>query len=393
MDLVADMLLQCLESEHSDMVKAQCLRPPMRRRLTSVNSIGDGDIYGMRRAVSRLNKIIARNFLLNVSAFNGDRLLNRFWDYPRWLRRQVDQFDLFHVVDHSYAHLVHQLPPGRTIVTCHDLDAFRSLLDPGSAWRSMPRNALARHILAGMRKAALVVCDSAAIRNELLEHKLLPPERVVTVPIGVHPTCRPESEPVADAKASSLLGPASSSRLDILHVGSTIPRKGLEVLLRVFSEVRKKFPQARLIRVGGPFTPAQIVLTEQLNLNGSVLVAPFLDRAVLSAVYRRATLVLQPSEREGFGLPVVEALACGTPVIASDLAVLREVGGNAIVYCAVGDVSAWVESVNKLLHERQKLPEQWARRRAEGVEQAAKFSWSEYSRKMVSLYQQVLECN
>ena len=71
--------------------------------------------------------------------------------------------------------------------------------------------------------------------------------------------------------------------------------------------------------------------------------SPFLRPAdrTLAAVYRRAALVLQPSEAEGFGLPVAEALACGTPVLASDLAVLREVGGEAAVYRAVGDVPAW----------------------------------------------------
>ena len=65
---------------------------------------------------------------------------------------------------------------------------------------------------------------------------------------------------------------------------------------------------------------------------------PFLDRATLAAVYRRSALVLLPSEREGFGLPVLEALACGTPVVASDIDALREVGGDAVRYCPAEDV-------------------------------------------------------
>ena len=61
---------------------------------------------------------------------NADRLLNRFVNYPRYLRQHASEFDVFHIVDHSYAQLVHELPAARTVVTCHDLDTFRCLLDP-----------------------------------------------------------------------------------------------------------------------------------------------------------------------------------------------------------------------------------------------------------------------
>ncbi len=73
------------------------------------------------------------------------------------------------------------------------------------------------------------------------------------------------------------------------------------------------------------------------------------DRATLAAVYRRAALAFQPSDAEGFGLPVAEALACGTPVLASDIPVLREVGGAAASYAPVGDADAWSEAALALL--------------------------------------------
>jgi glycosyltransferase involved in cell wall biosynthesis len=89
-------------------------------------------------------------------------------------------------------------------------------------------------------------------------------------------------------------------------------------------------------------------------------------------------------------MPVVESLACGTPVLASDLAVLREVGGDAAVYSAVADVEGWAESAARLLAERQCEPERWAERRAKGLAHAARFSWSEYARQMVAIYQSLL---
>ena len=84
--------------------------------------------------------------------------------------------------------------------------------------------------------------------------------------------------------------------------------------------------------------------------------------STLAAVYRRTALVLLPSEREGFGLPVLEALACGTPIVASDIEPLREVGGAAVEYCASEDLDGWTNAVLQRLSERQEDPGRWALR-------------------------------
>jgi hypothetical protein len=95
------------------------------------------------------------------------------------------------------------------------------------------------------------------------------------------------------------------------------------VLLELFSAARRKAPFLRLVRVGDTFTASQERLIARLKLSDHVTVLPFVERRVLAAIYRRAALLLQPSEREGFGLPVAEAQACGTAVVASDLPALR----------------------------------------------------------------------
>lgn len=112
------------------------------------------------------------------AAHNADRVLGRHVAYPRWLRRRAGDFALFHVADHSYAHLVEALPAERTIVTCHDLDAFRSLLEPAREPRPRWFRAMMGRVLGGMRRAAHVVCDSDAVRAELLSHGLLPRSRL-----------------------------------------------------------------------------------------------------------------------------------------------------------------------------------------------------------------------
>ena len=116
---------------------------------------------------------------------------------------------------------------------------------------------------------------------------------------------------------------------------------------------------------------------------------PFLDRPELASVYRRAALVLMPSDREGFGLPVVEALACGTPVLASAIASLIEVGGDAVAHCNPADLACWVGTTMGLLAEREEQPAEWEQRRRRGLETASRFSWREYAMEMTRIYQAV----
>jgi glycosyltransferase involved in cell wall biosynthesis len=317
-----------------------------------------------------------------------DRVANRLWDYPRVLSGFDGRYDIFHIVDHSYAQLVHRLPAERTIVTCHDLDTFRSVLEPEMEPRSTPFRAMTRHILAGLRKAGHIACDSHATRDALVARAGVTSERTTVVPNGPHPSCTPNAEASADLDAARLLGPRPG-HIDILHVGSTISRKRIDVLLRVFHALRATRPNLRLVRVGGPFTAAQQALARELNVIDAIQVLPVLDRSTLAAVYRRSAVVLMPSEREGFGLPVLEALACGTPVVASDLDAMREVGGYAAAYCPVDDIEAWQRTVGRLLDERANHPAQWTLRREAGMRRAAAFSWSRYANDVVAIYARV----
>lgn len=365
MDLVGEMLVKCLRQDHADSFAATRLSPALHRRLTRVSSE-------------------SRYF------FNADRLINRFWDYQRGLQPQKQDFDLFHVIDHSYGQLLHHLPPDRTIITCHDLDTFRCLLEPKTEPRSRLFKKMMQHVLNGFQKAALVACDSIATRNELAAYELIAPERLRIVPLGVHPDCTPEPDPAADAEAKHHLNGGPTDAINLLHVGSTIKRKRIEVLLETLAAVRKEFPLARLIRVGGPFTHAQTELIQRLNLENAIIVLPYLRREVIAAVYRQAALVLQPSEAEGFGLPVIEAMACGTPVLASDIPALREVAGDACAFAPVGDLPAWTRSVSDLLGERTGHPDRWTQRREAGIKNASRFSWSAYANHMAVLYRELL---
>jgi glycosyltransferase involved in cell wall biosynthesis len=331
----------------------QAIRPPFVRRFTRLPVAG-------RTGTAR----------------NLDRLLNRFRDYPRHIRRAAVGFDAFHLVDHSYSQLLMELPEGRAGIYCHDLDTFRCVLEPDRDRRPWWFRAMTRRALDGFRRAAVVFHSTRAVGEDIIRFGLADAGRLVHAPYGPAPEFTPE--PVGDEVGGT-------SRPFLLHVGSCIPRKRMDVLLSVFAEVRRAQPELQLVQVGGVWTETQRMQLARLGLSAAVRQRRGLSRSELAALYRSATLVLQPSEAEGFGLPVLEALACGAAVVASDIPTLREVGGDAVTYCPVGDVGAWSAEVLRLVERPSSCPP-----RADRLARAALFSWDAHAQTIWNAYRRLM---
>ena len=361
MNLVGDMLFEHLEQFHRDTIRANRIQPAFKRRVTAFGS-----------------------FRPSRFAWKCDLLWNRRVEYSRWLRRRSHDYDIFHILDQSYAHLALSLPRDRTVITCHDLDVFRCLLEPTREPRPLWFRTMTQGTLKGLQSAQHVIFVSESIRREA-EGLALSSNPGSSV---IHNGAQYDSVPGQD-EANDLLG-SERGELLLLSVGSTVPRKRMDVLLRVFAGVVKEFPGARLVRVGGPLSETQLDLARHLNVIQSIVELPFVNRTALNAVYERGALLLQTSEAEGFGLPVAEAMARGCPVVASDLPVLREVGGHAATYCTDGDISGWIETVTRLLRQRCSDPIFWSHLRSRSIENASRFSWRENAEKTVSVYQRVI---
>jgi glycosyltransferase involved in cell wall biosynthesis len=357
MDFVAQLLLDGLRRAPGEAVIAERVRAPMVRCFRRLPALPD-----------RL-------------ALNADRLVTRFGTYPRAVRKLQDQYDVFHVSDHSYAQLVHELPPERTGVYCHDLDVFRSLVDPKSVRPGWFR-LMARRVLSGMQRAAVVFFSTEAVRRELVEHGLVDPTRLVRAPYGSAPEFKPEGP----SRLPETIERRIDGRRFLLHVGTSVPRKRLDVLFDTFAAVRAAHPGRELLLVqqGGKLSRAQRGQVERLGISDALVQPPKLERSELAVLYRRAAGVLVTSEGEGFGLPVLEALSCGAPVVASDLDSLREVGGDAVRYCPVGDVAAFVEATSAVLAEGKS-----ERQRKRGLLQANKFSWAAHCATILDTYRRL----
>jgi glycosyltransferase involved in cell wall biosynthesis len=325
-------------------------------------------------------------------AFNAERYWNRFFHYPRGVRKYIRWNDegslspvkhpaVCHIVDHSYAHLVHVLPSNRTGIYCHDLDAFRSILEPAIERRPWWYRRMARHQLSGLRKAAIVFHSTMLVRSEIQRFQLVDDHRLVHAPYGVSD----EFHAVGRIAESNL-----EKCLDhpfLLHVGSSIPRKRVDVLLESFAMARKAIPHLRLAKVGGgEWSPEHWAIIQRENLIGSIDQFDGISRKELAELYRRANLVLVTSEAEGFGLPVIEALASGAPVLCSDIPVLREVGGDAASYAPMGDFRGWGSQLVGILNGNTPVPD-----RAQRIGWASQYTWSNHARIIRESYVKLTE--
>ena len=291
---------------------------------------------------------------------------------------------MFHVADHSYAALVHALPAERTGVFCHDLDAFNSLLDPKAHPRPRWFRAMSRHILRGMQKAAVVFYTTDEVCRQIRRHGLIDPARLVKAPLGVAAEFKPDGSAEIPGCDAQLARVGSDGRF-VLHVGSCIRRKRIDVLLEVFAELRRGDPKLRLVKVGGEWSAEQSAQQRRLGIGDAITHVRGVDRAALAWLYRRTAAVLVTSEAEGFGLPLIEALACGAPVVASDIPVLREVGGDAVRYAGVGDIAAWTSSVRRITSDPGNAPS-----RALRLARASMYSWSNHGRIIAEAYLKLL---
>lgn len=297
----------------------------------------------------------------------------RYWDqYVRYQRfSKTAQGDVNHVADHGYGHLLYSLPPERTVVTFHDATVVRA---NGVRWST--RVSL-QYSLGAIRRAACIVTGSEASRRDLLEIVDVRPDRVRVVPLGVDPIFTPAPDRDAVRARHGLAG------VWLLHVGHTHPYMNLPVVFQVLKRlVGEHGIDARLLKVGTPFAPGQIALLHELGIADRVRHAGSVDLNTLAQVYAASDLLLYPALHVGFGLPVVEAMASGTPVVCSDRGALSEVAGDAALAGAADDEVELARLAARVLGD----PATHRRLRCAGLARARRYNWNRTATEMLAVY-------
>jgi glycosyltransferase involved in cell wall biosynthesis len=266
------------------------------------------------------------------------------------------------------------------IVTVHDLVRL--------AFPHAPEDRIAAVGLAldrrGIRNATHVICVSEATKRDLMQCLAVEEEKITVIYNGIdHSVFKPS--PVNDGRFSAPY---------ILYVGSERPRKNLTCLLRAFASLKDRGPRfasLRLLKVGSAgrsdgFRTATLEEARRLGIDNDVDFVDHVSDQDLAVIYSNALALVYPSLYEGFGLPVVEAMACGCPVVTTDVSSLPEVAGSAALLVDPHDPAGFAEALQSVILDRDLS----TRLRGDGLRRARDFSWDDTASTTHAVYERAL---
>jgi len=279
------------------------------------------------------------------------------------------------------AHVLPIVHPRRGVVTVHDL----GYLYYPEAHRLLDRLYLDLSTRYNARAATHLVADSSATKRDLIERYGTDPDKITVVYPGYDDAT---FQPVRDKEAIETVKVRYDIAGDyVLFVGTLQPRKNLIRLIRAFSNLQSPISNLQLVIAGkkGWLYEEIFRQVEELGLEGRVVFTGYIAADDLPALLSGARLFAFPSLYEGFGLPVLEALACGTPVVCSNVSSLPEVAGDAAVLVDPLDVEGLAAALERILGDEELRAELIER----GFEQARRFSWEKCARETLNVLESI----
>jgi glycosyltransferase involved in cell wall biosynthesis len=306
-------------------------------------------------------------------------LLERNWwtiGLPRYIKRK--SFDLFHGTNFDIP-LWHRCP---TVLTVHDLS---SILHPRTHKAGHARRERRRLPLMA-RSATQIVTHCESVRREIVEHLHVSREKVSTIPAAARSIFRPL--PAAQTVESrKRLGVEDGF---LLFVGTIEPRKNLVTLLNAYRELlnaTEHRPQLVIAGKKGWLTDKVFTTVRELGIEERVRFTGYLSDSDLCALYSSCRIFIYPSIYEGFGLPPLEAMACGAPVITSAIPSISEVVEKAAELVAPGSIDGLAQSLARLLDDKKECE----RLSVAGLNRARQFSWNHTAQLMLEVYREATE--
>jgi len=307
-----------------------------------------------------VKKIESRRYLSLIEAYRLSRLIRSQDDIVHLPNQNFARFALF--IKNPY------------IVTVHDLIRF-SL---GFAQETITEKILLKLDIRGIKRASHIIAVSKHTQNDLIQYLKIPDGRISVIYNGID---------------HSIFKPYTVKLLDkpyILYVGSERPRKNLSRLFEAFAKLKGEFPELKLVKVGisgrsKEYRKETMRMLNSLGLTGDVIFVEYITELDLAYYYSSAALLAFPSLYEGFGFPLLEAMACGCPVVTSNTSSLPEIVGEAGITVNPYDTDSLAQAMRQVLTDN-KLRDDMVRK---GLEQAKRFSWEKAARETLEVYNKV----
>ncbi len=326
--------------------------------------------------------VIEENELPNLAFIKAksSSVRGHWWSVGLPLYARRARFDLFHGTNF-------ELPlwqRRRSVLTVHDLS---TLLSPELHRQPLVRRARVRLPLA-VKMASAIVTPTEAVKRELCQHLKIKPEKVT----AIHEAPRGFFQPVSESESAAIRKRLGAEGDFLLFVGTLEPRKNLLTLLKSFAQiVRDTSLCPQLVIAGGEgwLMSETESFVKSSGISERLLFTGYLQDGELRALYSSCKTFIYPSVYEGFGLPPLEAMACGAPVIASRIAALQEVLGDAAILIDPLDADSLARAIVDLFESDQQRQDL----RSAGLKHAAKFSWDLTARLTHEVYERVVAQN
>jgi glycosyltransferase involved in cell wall biosynthesis len=311
--------------------------------------------------------------------------IERLWRHPYAV--SCLKGDIFHIIDHSNAHVAYWLKKKncKVVITCHDLVQFiypEILKDQAR----FPAFSLAswKYSVQGMKYADRVIAVSTNTAKDVASMLPIASEKIVIVLNGVedkfYQLLADEAQEIKKSYESL------PETFCLLNVGTNHQRKNIDNILKSLILLRSRGIPTKLWKVGSEFSPEQQKLIKLHNLEPMITFINTPDKITLLKLYNAADALLAPSLYEGFGLTILEAMACGTPVISANVSSLPEVAGDAAILVNPLDVQAIADAVCDLQSDA-KMRQSYIEK---GLARTKQFSWRSSTEQVAKVYESLI---
>jgi glycosyltransferase involved in cell wall biosynthesis len=333
---------------------------------------------------------------LNTRNHNFHKVIANF----KWYG-SAEQFKLLILLRRYKLDLVHfphfNVPifySGKYVVTIHDLIHQHHKMRRASSLNPLvyqvKHQAYNFALKTALKKSQKVITVSGFVRNQLIEEMGAPKNKIVITNEAVDNKILEISKKISQTEIKKTLDKFNIKPPFIFYVGNAHPHKNVEGLIKAFLELRKKYQYLQLVLAGHDHyfwerLKAE-VLDSRFRVNDNIIFSGFITDEELVAFYKSAKAFVMPSFEEGFGIPILEAMACGCPVVSSNAGSLPEVGGDAAAYFNPRNLQEMSEKIQEVLND-EKLKKQLIEK---GEKRFEEFSWKKLAEETHDVYTNVL---